>query len=58
MSNPQLDPQRKAALVRELMEARRAVKDAKSGRDQSAEMEAHHAVDTAKRTLGERGLFG
>ena len=27
MSNPQLEPQHKAALVRELMEARRTVKD-------------------------------
>lgn len=55
MSNPELDPQHKAVLVRELISARRAVKDAKSARDQRAEAEAHHAVDKAKRALGERG---
>jgi hypothetical protein len=33
MSNPQLEPQHKAALVRELMEARRAVKDTRSARE-------------------------
>jgi hypothetical protein len=38
------------------MEARRAVKHAKSVLDQSAEIVAHHAVDRAKRALGERGL--
>src|SRR4030088_2265777 len=37
------------------MEARRAMKDAKPARDQSAEAEAHHAVDKAKRASGERG---
>jgi hypothetical protein len=55
MSNPELDPQCKAALVRELMDARRAVKDAKSTCDPRTEAEAHHAVDKAKRALGERG---
>ena len=55
MSNPELDPQCKAVLVRELMDARRAVKDAKAAGDQRAEAEAHHAVDKAKRALGERG---
>lgn len=41
MSNPKLDPQCKAVLVRELMDARRAVKDAKAAGDQRAEAEAH-----------------
>jgi hypothetical protein len=41
MSNPQLDPARRAELVRELMDARRK-------RDRAA-------VDAAKRELGERG---
>jgi hypothetical protein len=55
MSNPELDLQRKAVLVRELMDTRRAVKDAKSACDLRAEAEAHLAVDKAKRALGERG---
>jgi hypothetical protein len=55
MSNPNLNPERKTALVRDLMAARRAVKDAKSSGDRSAEAEAHRAVDTAKQALGERG---
>ena len=55
MSNPDLDPRRKSALVHELMDARRAVKDAKSVGDQGAEAEAHRAVDRAKQALGERG---
>ena len=58
MSNPQLEHQHKAALVQELMEARRAVKNAKSARDQSAEAEAHHAVDTAKRPWESVGRSG
>jgi hypothetical protein len=48
MSNPNLNPERKTALVHDLMAARRAVKDAKSSGDQSAEAEAHRVVDTAK----------
>ena len=55
MSNPDLDPGRKTALVRDLMDARRAVKAAKSCGDQKAEAEAHRAVDTTKQALGERG---
>jgi hypothetical protein len=55
MSNPELDPRRKSALVRELMNARRAVKPAKSAGDQKAEAEAHRAVDRSKQALGERG---
>jgi hypothetical protein len=54
-SNPGLDPQRKSALVHELMDARRAVRDTKSVDDQGAEAEARRAVDRAKQALGERG---
>jgi hypothetical protein len=55
MADPHLDPQRKIGLVRDLMKARRAVKDAKSSGDLAAEAAAHKAVDVAKRALGERG---
>jgi hypothetical protein len=55
MSNPELDPRRKSALVHELMDARRALKEAKSAGDQKAEAEAHRAVDRSKQALGERG---
>jgi hypothetical protein len=55
MADPHLDPKRKAELVRDLMRARRAVKDAKSSGDLAAEAAAHKAVDVAKRALGERG---
>ena len=54
MSNPELDPRRKSALVHELMDARRAVKEAKSAGDQEAEAEAHRAVERTKQALGER----
>ena len=55
MSNPELDPKQKSALVHDLMAARRAVKDAKVARDLKAEAEAHRAVDKTKEALGERG---
>jgi hypothetical protein len=55
MSNPDLDAVRKTALVQDLMAARRAVKIAKSSGDERAESNAHRAIDTAKRALGERG---
>ena len=55
MSNPALAPRLRSALVHELMLARRAVKDAKSDGNQSAEALAHCAVDKAKTALGERG---
>jgi hypothetical protein len=55
VSDPELDPRRKSGLVHELMEARRAIKEAKSAGDQEAEAEAHRAVDRAKQALGERG---
>jgi hypothetical protein len=37
------------------MRARRAVRTAKQAGDEAAEAIAHHAVDEAKRALGERG---
>jgi hypothetical protein len=37
------------------MEARRRVRNAKQSGDEIGEAEAHHAVDAAKRALGERG---
>jgi hypothetical protein len=55
MSNPELDPVRRSTLVRELMDARRAVKNAKSAGDADAEDAAHRNVDEVKRALGERG---
>lgn len=55
MANPALAAERKAALVRRLMQARRAVRDAKRAADPAAEAAAHRAVDDAKQALGERG---
>jgi hypothetical protein len=55
MADPDLDPDRKLELVRDLMQARRAVQEAKSSGDFAAEAAAHNAVDVAKRALGERG---
>ena len=55
MADPDLDPERKLGLVRDLMQARRAVKDAKASGDLAAEAAAHKAADVAKRALGERG---
>jgi hypothetical protein len=55
LADPGLSEDRKAALVAELMSARRAVKDAKAQEDPAAEAAAHRAVDEAKRSLGERG---
>ena len=52
-SNPKLDAITHMALVRELMAARRAVRDASAGSPAIAE--ARKKVDTAKVALGERG---
>jgi len=54
LANPEFDPERKTALMRDLMAARRAVKDAKSAGEQKAEAEAH-AIDAAREALGEPG---
>ena len=55
LANPNLSPEARSALVSELMTARRAVRSAKLAGDQAAEAAGHHAVDVAKRKLGERG---
>ena len=53
LSNPALDGADRERLVRELMAARRAVRDAKG--DPEALGAARGRVDAAKRALGERG---
>ena len=55
MSNPDLDPAARQALVDRLMRARRAVGAAKKAGDAQAERRARDDVDAAKRALGERG---
>jgi hypothetical protein len=55
MADPHLSTERKLELVRDLMRARRAVKEAKSSGDLAVEATAHKAVEVAKRALGERG---
>ncbi|GAK68582.1 hypothetical protein RRU01S_01_00090 [Agrobacterium rubi TR3 = NBRC 13261] len=52
-SNPALDELTRAALVKDLMTARRAVRDASAG--SPAMIEAREKVDAAKVALGERG---
>jgi hypothetical protein len=53
MSDPNIDPREKSRLVKDLMAARRAVKDANGAGDHGAENEAHRMVDEAKRALGD-----
>ncbi|MEY9417981.1 hypothetical protein ABIF69_004423 [Bradyrhizobium japonicum] len=55
MSDPRLASDDKSRLVKQLMDARRAVKAAKAAQDPEAEAAAHRLVDQAKRGLGERG---
>lgn len=55
MSDPALPEAQRAELVAELMQARRAVGVARSGKDAVAEAGARLAVDKAKVALGERG---
>ena len=55
MSDPSLPEDRREALVRDLMNARRAVRDAKRSGDDEAMQAARAAVDKAKVALGERG---
>ncbi|WP_337269883.1 hypothetical protein [Oryzifoliimicrobium ureilyticus] len=52
-SNPALDEAVREKLVKDLMSARRAVRDAKG--DREAIKAARHRVDLAKTALGERG---
>jgi len=55
MSNPALEPDERERLVKELMDARRAVGAARRAADAAAETIAHDAVHRAKVALGERG---
>jgi hypothetical protein len=55
LANPDLSSAVRSSLVSELMEARRAVRSAKLSGDHAAQAAAHHAIDVAKRKLGERG---
>ena len=54
-SDPSLDPDRRQALVNDLMTARRAVGAAKRSGDADEMAAARAAVDAAKVALGERG---
>ena len=54
-SDPSLDPDRRQALVNDLMAARRAVGAAKKSGDPHAMKAARAAVHEAKIALGERG---
>jgi hypothetical protein len=55
MSDPNLAIHDKSRLVKQLMDARRAVKAAKASKNPDEEAVAHQLVDEAKRGLGERG---
>jgi hypothetical protein len=55
LANPDLSETLRSTLVSELMKARSAVRSAKITGDPAAETAAHHAVDVAKKKLGERG---
>jgi hypothetical protein len=55
LADPRISEKNKAALVSQLMTARRAVKEARGRRDKTGEAAAREAVDDAKRSLGERG---
>ena len=54
-ANPALPPATRDALVKQLMQARRAVKDAMRDKDAGALAQARAAVQDAKVALGERG---
>lgn len=54
-ANPDLAPEVRAALVSDLMRARREVKAAKDANDAARLTEARKAVNAAKIALGERG---
>lgn len=54
-ANPALSPERRQALVHELMQARRAVRSALAVDDPDALQQARDAVQAAKVCLGERG---
>jgi hypothetical protein len=54
-TNPGLAPDLREALVKQLMQARRAVKDAVKSGNSDALRHAREAVHSAKVALGERG---
>lgn len=54
-TNPNLDPEVRQQLVKELMSARRAVAAALKAKDEDAENLARDRVQKAKEGLGERG---
>lgn len=54
-TDPRIPEERRAELVRELMDARRAKKAARSADDAAAVEESRARVDAAKTALGERG---
>lgn len=54
-SDPSLSDDRRAELVHDLMEARRAKKSALAADDPAAVEQARARVDAAKTSLGERG---
>lgn len=54
-TDPNLSDEAREHLVKALMDARRAVKQAKRGEDEAAMKQARAAVDAAKHGLGERG---
>ena len=55
MSDPSLQPTKREMLVSELMQARRAMGEARRSGDRAAGATAKAEVDAAKRALGERG---
>jgi hypothetical protein len=54
-ADPSLSEERRSELVRELMSARRAKGNARTGGDAAAVEDARTRVDAAKTALGERG---
>ncbi len=54
-TDPRLDPERRAALTRELMAARRAKRAAMRAGNAAGRETARARVDAAKQALGERG---
>jgi len=54
-TNPALPEELREHLVNNLMEARRAIRDALSDKDKPRETEARQRVHAAKEALGERG---
>jgi hypothetical protein len=54
-ANPALSEDLRDRLVHELMEARRAIRDARLAGDKPRENEAHQRVHATKQALGERG---